>query len=56
MLLPTGVSKIPCLLSRVMLTFIIVSQAWMLLERCHRDRGTRRGWGKAGWAHHSEHR
>lgn len=48
MQLPTGVSKNPCLLSGMMVTLIIVSQALILLVRCRRDRGTRRGWGKAG--------
>lgn len=48
MLLPTGVSKNPCLLSGMMLTLIIVSQAWMLLARFRGDGGTHRGWGKAG--------
>lgn len=48
--------KNPCLLSGMMLTLIMVSQAWMLLLRCCGDGGTRRGWGKVGWAYHSKHR
>lgn len=56
MLLPTGVSKNPCLLSGMLLTLIIVSQAWMLVARFCGDGGTHRGWGKADWAHHSKHR
>lgn len=45
MLLPTSVSKNPCLLSGMTLTLITVSQAWMLLVRCRGDGDTHTGAG-----------